>query len=116
MGRAIGGLAHKSTRHGYQKARGERRGFGAIEMGGYAIRLTIVLLLCSRLMRAARSKSSKAGRRTAMKPIHLVLAFAPTLAVSLAVTPASAQGGGKSGVERLYILNCGEGVVGDISR
>ena len=38
-----------------------------------------------------------------------------TLAVALAVAPASAQGS-KSGVERLYILNCGEGVVGDISR
>jgi N-acyl homoserine lactone hydrolase len=32
----------------------------------------------------------------------------------LVVTPASAQGG--KSVERLYILNCGEGVAGDISR
>ena len=44
-----------------------------------------------------------------------------TAAVCLALTmglagvaPASAQGG--PGVERLYILNCGEGVAGDISR
>ena len=29
--------------------------------------------------------------------------------------PASAQGG-KAGIERLYIFNCGEGVAGDISR
>src|SRR5262245_62906212 len=50
-----------------------------------------------------------------MKPIQLGLAFAATLAVSLTVAPACAQGG-KSGVERLYILNCGEGVAGDISR
>ena len=35
--------------------------------------------------------------------------------VHLPASPASAQGG-KSGVERLYILNCGEGVAGDISR
>ena len=50
-----------------------------------------------------------------MKPIDLGLALAGTLAVSLAVTQASAQGG-KSAVERLYIFNCGEGVAGDISR
>jgi len=50
-----------------------------------------------------------------MKPIDLGLALAGTLAVALAVTQASAQGG-KSTVERLYILNCGEGVAGDISR
>src|ERR1051325_5838380 len=44
-----------------------------------------------------------------------------TAAVCLALTiglggvaPAPAQGG--PGVERLYILNCGEGVAGDISR
>jgi len=50
-----------------------------------------------------------------MKPIDLGLALAGTLAVALAVTQASAQGG-KSTVGRLYILNCGEGVAGDISR
>ncbi len=50
-----------------------------------------------------------------MKPLKLGLSLAATLAVSLTVTQACAQGG-KSGVERLYILNCGEGVVGDISR
>jgi hypothetical protein len=49
-----------------------------------------------------------------MKPIDLGLALAGMLAVSLAVTPASAQGG-KSAVERLYILNCGEGIAGDIA-
>jgi len=50
-----------------------------------------------------------------MKPFTLGLSLAATLAVSLMVTQACAQGG-KSGVERLYILNCGEGVAGDISR
>src|SRR5256884_6508755 len=50
-----------------------------------------------------------------MNQFQLRLAFAATLATLLMVTQASAQGG-KSGVERLYILNCGEGVVGDISR
>src|SRR5438067_1045161 len=50
-----------------------------------------------------------------MKHFELGLAFAATLATSLAVTQAAAQGA-KPGVERLYILNCGEGVAGDISR
>ena len=50
-----------------------------------------------------------------MKQFQLGLAFAATLATSLMVTQASAQGA-KPGVERLYILNCGEGVAGDISR
>ena len=49
-----------------------------------------------------------------MKPMQLCLAPAATLAALLVVTPASAQGG--KSVERLYILNCGEGVAGDISR
>jgi len=50
-----------------------------------------------------------------MKPLQFGLTLAATLAVAFAVAPAFAQGG-KSGVERLYILNCGEGVAGDISR
>ena len=50
-----------------------------------------------------------------MKHFELGLAFAATLATSLAVTQAAAQGA-KPAVERLYILNCGEGVAGDISR
>src|SRR6202048_2862633 len=37
------------------------------------------------------------------------------LSVVLPVAPGHAQSG-KPGVERLYILNCGEGVAGDISR
>ena len=37
------------------------------------------------------------------------------LSVIAAATPAHAQSG-KSGVEKLYILDCGEGVAGDISR
>jgi N-acyl homoserine lactone hydrolase len=36
------------------------------------------------------------------------------LALAVFVVPASAQN--KSGVDKLYILNCGEGVAGDISR
>src|SRR5262252_1798844 len=77
-----------------------------------------MLLLCSiRAMRATRvgAENSNDSRRNAMKPIQLGLALAARLAVSLAVAPVCAQGG-KSGVERLYILNCGEGVAGDISR
>ena len=43
-----------------------------------------------------------------------ILAAALLSALS-AATPGHAQSG-KSGVEKLYILNCGEGVAGDISR
>src|SRR5712691_11288044 len=55
-----------------------------------------------------------------MKTSRRLLTLAASLALSLGVAqsfsqPASAQGG-KSGVERLYVLNCGEGVAGDISR
>src|SRR5262245_57196486 len=60
----------------------------------------------------ALAPSSK-RRRNAMQLIALGLALAVTFA--LALTQASAQGP-TSGVERLYILNCGEGVAGDISR
>jgi N-acyl homoserine lactone hydrolase len=74
------------------------------------IRLTIVLLLCS--TRSWLAPSSQ-GTRNAMQLIALSLALAVTFA--LALTQASAQGP-TSGVERLYILNCGEGVAGDISR
>jgi N-acyl homoserine lactone hydrolase len=74
------------------------------------IRLTIVLLLCS--MRSWLAPSSQ-GRRNAMQLIALSLALAVTFAIAL--TQASAQGP-TSGVERLYVLNCGEGVAGDISR
>ena len=48
-----------------------------------------------------------------MKSIHLAVAAA--LACSLAAASAFGQAG-KPGVEKLYILNCGEGVAGDISR
>ena len=40
---------------------------------------------------------------------------AALLSAIFAATPGHAQSG-KSGVEKLYILNCGEGVAGDISR
>jgi N-acyl homoserine lactone hydrolase len=54
-----------------------------------------------------------------MRPWRIALTLAvlvATLAAFLAAPrPASAQDAGKT-VERLYILNCGEGVAGDISR
>src|ERR1700694_1884389 len=40
---------------------------------------------------------------------------AALLSVLVSVAPGHAQSG-KPGVEKLYILNCGEGVAGDISR
>src|SRR6266849_1243417 len=42
-----------------------------------------------------------------------ILGFLAAATLSLWLVPAFAQG---KGVERLYILNCGEGVAGDISR
>jgi hypothetical protein len=63
----------------------------------------------------AGAENSSDSRRNAMKPLTLGLAVAAMLAAPLTAAPAFAQGG-KSGVERLYILNCGEGVAGDISR
>src|SRR6266508_1390287 len=50
-----------------------------------------------------------------MKFTSALLTGALNLAVALGSDPALAQGG-KSGVERLYVLNCGEGRAGDISR
>src|SRR3954470_13852981 len=50
-----------------------------------------------------------------MKISQIVLVLAAGLWSGLGVAPAPAQGA-KPGVERLYILNCGEGVAGDISR
>jgi N-acyl homoserine lactone hydrolase len=84
----------------------------------------IVLLLCSTpaVLPLFRQNSTN-GRRKTMQPARMLPAAA-TLAISLMVSlpavpglvqHASAQAG-KSGVERLYILNCGEGVAGDISR
>ena len=42
------------------------------------------------------------------------ICFAALAALSIFVVPSSAQT--KSGVDKLYILNCGEGIAGDISR
>ena len=42
------------------------------------------------------------------------ICIAALAAISVSVGPAAAQS--KSGVDRLFILNCGEGVAGDISR
>ena len=50
-----------------------------------------------------------------MTPRRLIL-IAGALAVLQAVPQLAFSQGGKPGVERLYVLNCGEGTVGDISR
>ena len=54
-----------------------------------------------------------------MQPIRLCLAVA-ALSLALLGAPSLRQRAAaqdtKPGVERLYILNCGEGVAGDISR
>src|SRR5262249_6022793 len=69
----------------------------------------------ARVRHAPAPENSSDSRRNAMKPFTLGLSLAATLAVALMVTQACAQGG-KSGVERLYILNCGGGFAGDIAR
>src|SRR5262249_22106550 len=75
----------------------------------------IIVFDAGRARPAPAPKIQAIAGGTPMKPLKLGLSLAATLAVSLTVTQACAQGG-KSGVERLYILNCGEGVAGDISR
>ena len=50
-----------------------------------------------------------------MNTRHIIFALTAVLATAASSGLASAQGG-KSAVERLYIINCGEGVAGDISR
>ena len=47
-----------------------------------------------------------------MRRVNIGIAALAALAISTAIAPAQ----NKSGVDRLYILNCGEGVAGDISR
>src|SRR6184192_3217001 len=106
-GRAIGGAAHNS-RGIVSRRRAVKEGVSARLKRAARIRLTIVLLLCS--TRSWLTPKLKC-RRNAMQRIELGLAFA----LAFALTPASMQGA-TSGVERLYILNCGEGVAGDISR
>jgi N-acyl homoserine lactone hydrolase len=48
--------------------------------------------------------------------LALVVALAGALAVLQAVPQLASSQDGKPGVERLYVLNCGEGTAGDISR
>jgi glyoxylase-like metal-dependent hydrolase (beta-lactamase superfamily II) len=48
-----------------------------------------------------------------MRPVHLIAAA--VLSVSLWTSPGFTQTG-KPGIEKLYVLNCGEGRAGDISR
>src|SRR5438876_1285770 len=106
-GRAIGGAAHNS-RGIVSRRRAVNEGVSARLKRAARIRLTIVLLLCS--TRSWLTPKLKC-RRNAMQRIELGLAFA----LAFALTPASMQGA-TSGVERLYILNCGQGIAGDISR
>jgi N-acyl homoserine lactone hydrolase len=63
---------------------------------------------------AASPKNPATSWRNVMKIGTSHLAFAATVGLALAASPAFAQAG--KGVERLYILNCGEGVASDISR
>jgi N-acyl homoserine lactone hydrolase len=51
-----------------------------------------------------------------MSPIRHALVVAATLAAALPPPHDASAQGGRPGIERLYILNCGEGVAGDISR
>src|SRR5215470_4221491 len=52
-------------------------------------------------------------------PLMLALRFLINVLAAVATLALSAAAAGpqaKAGVERLYILNCGEGVAGDVSR
>jgi hypothetical protein len=60
-------------------------------------------------------KPHRFRRHVLIATIALPLGAAQFLLPQGWATRASAQGG-KAGVEKLYILNCGEGVAGDISR
>src|SRR3981189_3827167 len=71
------------------------------------------------------AKNSANGRRNAMSSRFRLLVLAAIFALApgalqflapLALAPEAFAQGDKPGVERLYILNCGEGVAGDISR
>src|SRR5262249_29449578 len=75
----------------------------------------IIVFDAGRARPAPAPKIQAIAGGTPMKPLKLGLSLAATLAVSLTVTQACAQGG-KSGVERLYILNCGACAARDISR
>src|SRR4051794_2487395 len=71
-------------------------------------------------MSPSRSNSARTIRlrrsingRTKMKPNISLVTMLAAVALSSAVAQAQSAG---PGVERLYVLNCGEGVAGDISR
>src|SRR5689334_8203659 len=72
-----------------------------------------------RMRRLGRPQTGRFHRRTIMASKRLALIFASlTIALTACQTapqPDAAEGR-KPGVERLYILDCGEGVAGDISR
>jgi N-acyl homoserine lactone hydrolase len=48
--------------------------------------------------------------------LALIAGLAGVLAVLQAAPQPAFSQAGKTGVERLYVLNCGEGMAGDISR
>ena len=50
------------------------------------------------------------------RALALVLAGLVAMLTACQVAPSASAQGGKPSVERLYVLNCGEGVAGDISR
>src|SRR4051812_27415658 len=66
----------------------------------------------SNSVRTIRLRRSISGR-TKMKPTMSFVTMLAAVALSLATAHAQSAA---SGVEKLYILNCGEGVAGDISR
>src|SRR3954471_12799490 len=66
----------------------------------------------SNFVRTIRLRRSINGR-TKMKPTISLVTMLAAVALSSAVAQAQSN---TSGVEKLYILNCGEGVAGDISR
>src|SRR6202051_1823103 len=65
---------------------------------------------------SAQSEQNSAKRRQGRNNVNRTVGFAAALLPALLVADLACAQSGKPGVEKLYVLNCGEGVAGDISR
>jgi N-acyl homoserine lactone hydrolase len=65
---------------------------------------------------SAQSEQNSAKRRQGRNNMNRTVGFVAALLPALLVADLARAQSGKPGVEKLYVLNCGEGVAGDISR
>jgi N-acyl homoserine lactone hydrolase len=63
-----------------------------------------------------RSERNSAKRRQGRNNVNRTAGFVAALLPALLLADFAYAQSGKPGVEKLYVLNCGEGVAGDISR